>query len=160
MKKYFLSTLFIFYSSISNSISLSEEFKANLCDQLINTHVSSVPSIVQNNQPSYRDASNVSPVSQSCTFFNETDISVQIALDFDVRHYTESRHSLDANMECYFTSQYEWNCGYTSIRDSEVIVLWTTQAGKRFITEYKEWTDMQWQSDLLSLVETQLNENY
>jgi len=160
LKHYLLTVLILFYTSSVTAIGLSEEFKENLCSKLINTHISSVPSSFFYDQPSYRDISNTTPLSQNCIYFDETDISVKIALDFDVRHYTESRHTLDGDMECYFTSQYEWNCGYSAIREIEVIVRWKYRSAFKTITKYRDWTDTQWQTDLLSLVETQLNENY
>lgn len=160
MKHYLLTVLILFYASSVTAIGLSDEFKENLCSQLINTHISSVPATVSYDHPYYKDISNSSPLAQSCIYFDETDISVKVALDFDVRHYNKSIHALDADMECYFTSQYEWNCGYSAVRNLEVIVRWKYSVGFQRFTEYREWTDTKWQSDLLSLVETQLNENY
>ncbi|WP_396587705.1 hypothetical protein [Bermanella sp. R86510] len=126
-------SVFIFKSHAESE---NTGFRDEACTEIKKQFVESIPykkSIrfgSKTMKDSFHELDDVSLSKSTCNFYEETDISMKLNFDFEIEYHKNSKspsysgetpiQSFSGVLECYFTSQYEWNCAYTNISRSYV----------------------------------------
>jgi len=152
----------------------TNEFKEELCTSMLNQLPISIPRHAYYIDEGwnrelrfvnyyYSDARSYD-LEKECSFSNETDISLDIDVALSMERW-RYKTNFAGQISCIFSSQYEWHCGYSSIRQSDS----TIEKRVRYAdadpqdgvdTYVMPYTDVQWQEDLLKVSEDKLSEFY
>lgn len=178
MKKVLLLPLLTFLLFNISSVSAglySDSFKENVCLQIKESFISEVPSeyrgTFSGTKERFKTLSEVTMGRDVCRFYEETDISLKIEVDLMVRHhepvpddlpgsqYPDPLQELAAVMECYFTSQYEWNCAYTIVTKNYARIPFFPPFLPLYIQTRQYNIDFL-QTNFLNIVSSELTENY
>lgn len=161
---YRLLSVIAFIVFSQGAYSYDQNFKNELCSSLYNEFSSGYPDQIVSIPPGftrygYPSSDESMAISKSCIFSNESDTTLNSSINLQVDSYGDSERVIVADIECLFTSDYVWNCGYKSIE------LGVISYFRQFLytgepSYYKNFSASYWQGSLLELFEESLNENY
>jgi len=153
----------------------SENFKSEMCKKIHEQMATSIPSKAYYREEDitwkelfayyiYKDLDWYSISERSCNFSDESDITLKIHADLSIERY-KTKSKFVGDIACFFTSQYEWQCGYQSIERSESTIEKEVHEkykdhGDTNEISYITWSDVQWQVDLLSAASSKLTEDF
>lgn len=131
-----LTLLFLAQSTFASSY--AEGFMEQICTGIHETISEQIPAEVLDTQSpnpeltptrgdyAYSPASSDTVIKNTCTVLSSSDISLSFEQEINFSRQGKSLNNsvLKANFQCFFTSNYDWKCGYSQINLSSIDVNW------------------------------------